>query len=246
MLKKYEEYLLFEKKYTHKELNSKFWNNLEFNQEIRKKLLKIANDFYESLDINIPIDTIKLTGSIANYNYHKDSDLDVHIIIDFNEYDGEKDILLNLLQSKTFIWNLKHDINIKGADVELYIQDKSEKHISTGLFSLTDNEWVKEPKYTDPDVDEDDVKLKYEKWVYDINRITDSITDDSLTINDKKDYYNKSEKLKKKLKKFRQKGLNDNGEFSTENVAFKKLRNDGYIKKLYDSNIKYYDLMFSQ
>jgi hypothetical protein len=44
------------------------------------------------------------------------------------------------------------------------------------------------------------------------------------------------ERLKEKLKIYRKTGLDDEGEFSTENLVFKILRNTGYLEKL--SNLK--------
>jgi len=236
-----------EQKYTHKELNKKFWVDFKFDEGVRKKLIEIANDFYSTLDnVDLEIDDIHLTGSISNYNYHPDSDLDVHILVDFDDYDGDKDILASMIQTKSFIWNLKHDINIRGADVELYVQDKNEEHISSGIYSLIDNEWIKKPKYVDPEVDDGDVNLKYKRWVFEIDEISKSENDDKLSDDDKRERFERSEKLKKKLKKFRKEGLNGEGEFSVENLTFKKLRNDGYIEKLYNSSIDFYDSIFSQ
>jgi hypothetical protein len=40
------------------------------------------------------------------------------------------------------------------------------------------------------------------------------------------------EKIKNKLKKFRQSGLERGGEYSYENLTFKLLRRNGYIEKL--------------
>ena len=43
-------------------------------------------------------------------------------------------------------------------------------------------------------------------------------------------------KIKERLKNFRQAGLDKDGEYSLENLAFKDLRNTGYLEKL--SNLK--------
>jgi len=234
-----------EQKYTHKELNEKFWTDFQFDDGVRNKLIKIAEDFYGTLNnVDLEIHDIHLTGSIANYNYHDSSDLDIHILVDFDEYDGDKEVLVDMIQTKSFVWNLKHDINIRGSDVELYVQDKNETHISSGLFSLENNEWLKKPKYSDPDVNDDDVKLKFNKWAYEIKEITKF--DDSLPDDEKRERFNRIEKLKGKLKKFRKSGLNDGGEYSVENITFKKLRNEGHIEKLYDTSTDYYDSIFSQ
>jgi len=234
-----------EKNYTHKKLNPKFWVGFEFDEKVRLKLIEIVKDFYDTLDIDLEIYDIELTGSIANYNYNDNSDLDVHILIDFENYDGDKEVVANMAQTKSFVWNLKHDINIRGADVELYVQDKDENHISTGLYSLEKSEWIKKPEYYDPDVDDNDVKSKYDKWVFEINNIEKDLNNDDMNDEEKRERYERAEKLKSKLRKFRKDGLNK-GELSVENIAFKKLRTDGYIEKLYKASTKYYDSIFSQ
>lgn len=246
MLYNYSKFI--NEKYTKKELNPTFWSkDLKFDYKVRQKLINIANDFYESLNIDIPIIDIKLTGSMANFNYTKDSDLDVHIILNFDDYDNDKDTLDSLLKMKAFVWNIKHDITIRGSDVELYVENENEEHISTGLFSLKNNEWIKKPKYTDPDVDESDINSKFEKWVYEIEELEKLVDDENISNEDNIEYHKRSEKLKDKLRKFRKKGLHEgSGEFSVENLTFKKLRNEGYIKKLYDINTKFYDLIYSQ
>jgi hypothetical protein len=48
----------------------------------------------------------------------------------------------------------------------------------------------------------------------------------------KKDVLLKIEGLRKKIKTFRQSGLDQGGEYSYENLTFKLLRRNGYIEKL--------------
>ena len=48
-------------------------------------------------------------------------------------------------------------------------------------------------------------------------------------------------KIKNKLKTMRQSAVEKYGEFSVENLAFKKLRNDGYIEKLFDYTASVFD-----
>ena len=44
--------------------------------------------------------------------------------------------------------------------------------------------------------------------------------------------------LRIEIKNMRTSGLSEDGEYSTGNLAFKELRNSGYIEKLYDFKIK--------
>ena len=70
-----------------KELNPKFWSkNNELEPKIREKLLKIAEDFFDSLEIEgIQLEDIALTGSLSNYNWSEFSDVDLHILVDFDK-----------------------------------------------------------------------------------------------------------------------------------------------------------------
>ena len=43
-------------------------------------------------------------------------------------------------------WNDKHDIKVKGYDVEIYVEDSRESHKSSGDYSILNDEWNKEPK----------------------------------------------------------------------------------------------------
>jgi predicted nucleotidyltransferase len=69
--------------------------------------------FYGALKINAPIKDIQLTGSLANYNWTNKSDLDVHILIDFNDIDENVDLVKKALDGQRFIWNTRHKIVIE-------------------------------------------------------------------------------------------------------------------------------------
>jgi predicted nucleotidyltransferase len=88
------------------------------------------------LELKVPVLDVQLTGSLANYNYTEYSDLDTHIIIDFKQINDDEELVKKALDGARFVWNQRHDIVIKGHDVELYIQDESEQHTASGLYSL--------------------------------------------------------------------------------------------------------------
>ena len=57
-------------------------------EDVRTRLLMIADDFFETLNVGwVDIDDIILTGSLANYNWSQFSDVDVHILVDYEEVD---------------------------------------------------------------------------------------------------------------------------------------------------------------
>jgi predicted nucleotidyltransferase len=191
--------------------------------EIRKRLLEISNDFIESLGVEFFIHDVVLTGSLANYNWSQYSDVDLHIVIDFEESKYEMDILKEFFDAKKNVWNEKHDIIIKGYDVEIYVQDVNEPHISSGVYSILHNKWEIEPKKETPNIDDRKILEKGEDFAKRINQLIKTPKD--VTIDH-------LENLRKKIKEFRQSGLESGGEYSYENLTFKLLRRNGYIQKL--------------
>jgi|694.fasta_scaffold09653_10 predicted nucleotidyltransferase len=204
----------------------------KMKKEIRKKLLEISNNFIESLGVEFFIHDIVLTGSLANYGWSEYSDVDLHIIIDYSDIKGNNEsksilsIIKEFFDAKKNVWNEKHNVKIKNFDVELYVQDISEPHISSGVYSVLNDEWVIEPKKENPSIDDRKILEKGEEFAKKIDKI--------INLSDNENALPKIEELRKKLKKFRQSGLETGGEYSYENLTFKLLRRNGYIKKLLD------------
>ena len=209
------------------DLNREFWTpENKLNPTIRKALLKIAKEFYDGIELeNKPkIKDIVFTGSLANYNYSNYSDVDLHLLFDFGK---NKELLSQFFLLAKSKWNDKHDITVKGYDVEVYAEDEKSPHVSTGLYSVMKNKWIKEPKKETPVFDELDVKTKVNYFVGMVKQLFQQYQEGKLEGLD-----TKIEKLRDKLSKFRQGGLQLGGEFSTENIAFKLLRRAGYMDKL--------------
>ena len=229
-----------------KELNPSFWKDNKFDPEIREKLLKISKDFYEALKLTAPIKDVQLTGSLANYNWTDKSDLDVHVLIDFSDVDENVELVKKALDGMRFIWNLRHNIKLRGFDVELYVQDIHEPHTASGLFSLLNNEWIRIPKYNPPDIDYKDVDKKYQGIVADILQMENLMATADFSSVTEEELYNHAQKLKKKIMDMRKEGLAREGEFSVENLVFKKLRNEGYIEKIIELISKAYTNIYNE
>ncbi len=217
-------------------LNPKFWEKSEkdettkLNPEIRKRLLEIAYQFIEFLKVDIVVSDIIITGSISNYNWSKFSDIDLHIMADFGQF-SKKSLPLyeELFKLKKAVFNDKHDIKIYGYDVELYVQDDTESHTSTGIYSVLNDEWVVEPKKEDFKINKELIKDKSKQWMDIIDSVIESAKDENL-----EDAKKIISKYKEKIKKYRSCGLEKGGEYSDENLVFKVLRRNGYIQKLFD------------
>ena len=229
---------LLEKIEYHKELCPKIWDGDSMDQEVRRKLLMIAEDFWKSFKLTVPVLDVHLTGSLANYNWTNASDLDTHVIIDFSKVDENVDLVKKALDGQRFMWNQRHPVILKGHDVECYVQDKNEAHTASGLFSLSTNKWITVPSYNPPNIDERDVNEKIRVIKFEFSeikkRLKKSIGPDA---NQLLEYL---ERFKKKIMADRKEGLARGGEFSVENLVFKALRQDGTIEEIIDTMSKAY------
>ena len=198
-------------------LNPKIWDNEEMKGEVRAKLKQIAKAFIEFLGIpEAAIKDIVVTGSMASYNYTEHSDIDLHVIVDPEKVHKNCPIVGEYLLSKKSEFNQKHDIYIYGIPVEVYAEVEGVGTIHNGLYSLNKG-WVDLPKKIAAVNNDMAVKAKYEEY----KTAAESIKDGEL-----------AEILLDKIKRMRKAGLAEGGEFSVENLVFKKLRDEGIIERL--------------
>jgi len=223
------------------ELNPKIWDDFNIDDEVREDLLKIAEDFYGSTDLEADVEDIVLTGSLANYNWsEKYSDYDLHILIDFTKVNDAIELVKKYVDSAKSVWNKEHDIKIKGYEVEVYIQDISEPHKSTGVFSLLNNKWNVKPEKFDFEPDEDMIAEKGKSVMMMVDELEEEVDEDKY-----ESFLEKLQKVWDKVKNYRKSGLeSEGGELSLGNLVFKFLRRNGYIGKIMDLKKKSYDKQF--
>lgn len=216
------------------ELNPKFWekvgNSYILTDKVRNRLLEIANDFIESLEVDVVISDIVMTGSLANYNWSDYSDVDIHLMVDYDQFnEKEKDLYDDLFYLKKSIYNKNHDITIYGYDVEVYIEDDSviEKPKDIGIYSIVLNEWLVKPKKEDMEINYSRIQSKAKKWMKIIDGVVENTEDGDIESAKKL-----IKKYSDKLNKYRVCGLQKGGEYSDENLVFKVLRRNGYLEKI--------------
>ena len=209
--------------------------------KVRERLLDIAYEFIEFLNVDVIVSDVRMTGSLANYNWSKYSDVDLHIIVDFEQF-NEKELPLyeELFRLKKTLFNDKHNITIFGYDVELYVQDESEPHTSTGEYSILFNEWINKPKMDNTEIDKEFINKKSQEWMKQIDTLIKNVEDEPL-----ESAMKLIDKYKDKIKKYRTSGLEKGGEMSDENLVFKVLRRNGYIQKLFDFQTNFKDKKLS-
>jgi hypothetical protein len=204
----------------HGELNPEVWKGRELRVDVRYKLLEIAKRFIEYLEVpNFKLEDVILRGSLVNYNYTQYSDFDLHIVTDFSTLDC--DITEQFYLAKKKIWNDEHDITIRGHEVELYVEDRAAKNVSEGTYSVLDARWLRVPEHRQPNIDDRAVSAKARDLMTQINRAVKQGSVEDIT------------RLQDKIRLMRQAGLDAGGEFSTENLAYKIIRNKKFLDKLY-------------
>ena len=207
-------------------LNPKLFKNEHLKEDVREALLKIADSFMEYInewEIPITILDIWLVGSNASFNYSDKSDIDLHLIANIGEA-GECEeltsIACDLIRSS---YNKAHDITVKGLPVEVYIEDANSSSITNGIYSVKNDEWIKEPQkleIVDIDVTNGELYKNYEKKIKDA---------DSLV---------KIKKLIDELYLLRKTSLAKEGEAGEGNLVFKEIRNNGMLDELKDKALK--------
>jgi predicted nucleotidyltransferase len=223
------------------EFQQKIWDGDEkVRPGVKAALMDIVDEFIERLDLDAEIKDIIMTGSLANYNWSKFSDIDLHILIDFKEVNDNEELVKRFFDAVRSNWNKTHDIKVKGHEVELYVQDESEPHVSTGVYSLKDDKWLVKPNKVKPFIDKKTAKKK----AADIEREVDKVAA-ILYDGDHDAALEAAANLKEKIKTMRQAGLEKAGIFSPENLAFKMLRRSDALSKLHEIYTKAYDLALS-
>jgi hypothetical protein len=224
-------------------LNPKFWKDENTLKDgILEQLMQIAKDFYENLGLDGDlIKDITITGSSASYNWSKYSDIDLHILLDFKKVNKDVELVEEFFRGKTFVWNHKHNITISSHEVEIYVQNIKEIHHSGGVYSIKNNKWATKPTNIDVQIDYESVQRKVSTIVDCIERVEE--------LYEEKKYqkaHDCGKRIKEKIKNMRSSGLQADGIYSIENLAFKMLRRTGYIGILSDIIDNSYDKIHSK
>lgn len=225
----------------HETLAPAIWEGEELNPRIAKRLLKIANDFIDSLPVAVKVEDITLTGSLANFNWSNYSDVDLHIIVNFLGVDENLALVKSFFDNARMKWNNEHNIRIKGYDVEIYVENINESHKSSGVYSVLNDEWVKRPRRYQNSVDFRSARRKADDIEFQVNIVSNLVTAKKY-----KAAMRNIERLKRKIRNMRRAGLESpQQEFSVENIAFKILRRNDILGFLNDLKKRAYDAMMT-
>ena len=208
----------------HNILNPKLWDeNNRLLDDVKVKIFEIVEHFCSTCDVPISIADIHLVGSNCSYNYTEYSDLDVHIVCNFELISPQKELLQVLYNALKAKFNAEYDIKVRGIDVEIYVEDIKSTVTSNGIYSMMRDCWVKFPKKLD-DIPQVNIERECSVWEKRLKRIIDSnknSSDIEKAIND--------------LYLIRKYSLDTDGEYGNGNQLFKHIRNIGLLDALKDA-----------
>lgn len=187
--------------------------------EVREKIVEIVSEFEEYIYVPITILDVQCVGSNVSYNYTDKSDLDVHIIANFEDLEANEELLQALYDSKKAAFNKDLDIKIKGIDVEMYVQDVNSATVSNGIYSITDDDWIKKPTPI-KNVPKYNVEKDVARWGEKIK--------EAISTND----YDEITKCINTLYLIRHNSIAADGEYAVGNEIFKTIRNNGWLDDL--------------
>ena len=223
--------ILIEAVEKHSTLNSKLFTKDELlKDKVRDKMLEIVDEFLADLkeqDIKIKVDDILFIGSNASYNYTNDSDIDLHILANTKATDYDNEIAAALYGAYRTIFNKNLDITLYNIPLEIFVETEASARVSNGVYSVKQNKWIKKPVIEEiPEYDTKALDKLVDTWETKCKDLIDDIKADKL--DDEKKVVKILEDIYEKLRK---KGISK-GEYSVENLAFKELRNKGYLDQL--------------
>ena len=199
----------------HQTLNPKLWSNQHLHHDVRSALLNIAQDFKKFCGVPFRVTDVVITGGNANYSYTEYSDIDLHLITDFDSVACDDQEISELFNTKRLLYKQEYDISIRDIPVELYVEDQQHPAVSAGVYSIITNQWRQLPRYTAVKYDAETVKYWAEIWQ---NILKSAMKTGDLAI---------CRRCLKLLRIYRQLGLNSPGaENSVANLVYKSLRND--------------------
>lgn len=215
-------------------LNDQIWKkNKKLIPDVKRKLLEIAKIVTKNVSDLVEIKNIYFTGSLATYKWNSTSDVDLHIIIDVKEKICDEPVQ-DFLDLKSKLFNKQHNIFIKGYKVEVNMKDKEVQLKGKGIYDILKDEWVVEPTPVTRTPKDPEVIKKAEKFQKKIDMILA-----------RKGSLEEVEEIKKQIKEMRVNSLQKEGEYSVGNLAFKVLRNSGYLGKIFDYKAKLVDKSLS-
>ena len=208
----------------HDELNPAIWDNGMLKPEIKEKILALVEEFQSTLDIPLHVLDVEIVGSNASYNYTDKSDVDVHIITNFDDYGYPQEFIQAAMNSFKANFNKAYDVDYKGFNVELYVENVNSTPTTNGVYSVIQDKWIKEPQKLES------IEVELEPALTEYRQKIDSAL--------KSGSAEEINAIIDELYVMRRNSLLVDGETGAGNLIFKQIRNDGLLDGLKNKKVE--------
>lgn len=228
------------------ELSNLIWikkdDKWELDKKVRSKLLDASKKFYDEFSELVndnPFIDIQISGPFTHKNTSKNSEIDIHLILDIENLFSDNKFLDVSIKSKKFKWNTNNEFSVRGIPVDFFITRKNRQHNNSPLYSLMKNKWIITPDF-DSIIDDRDITRKFDDIAFEIDEINNRLLSKTYSPSDYESIYKRAIKLKNKIYGLRRDFLQDKKESTINFQIFKKIKKSGYIDKLIDTLSKSY------
>jgi hypothetical protein len=221
-------------------------NQWILNPKVKSKLLELADQFFSSLKEILgsrELLDVQITGPLANLNPSKYSDLDIHLLVNMPDQDDEEYGQLNSEITKNKIsWDSSNDLNLLGFPIDFFIHDIKNPHSYSGLYSIKNDSWISSP-VDSSNVDPLDYRKKYHSFCTKIDKISNSLSSETLPLGSK-DLYKNALRLKERIHRMGKGSPISSEKEDLSTDIYKNLKKEGYIEKLVNSILGSYSKIF--
>lgn len=214
------------------ELNPRLWSGKQMKPEVRDAILDLSEKFRKELGLTKEeVDTIKIVGGNASFQWSPESDADITIELD--PQSGMTRKRFKALSKLTSVLNFELMPKINGIPTNFFlalrglnapIRDQS-------VFDVANDQWVHKPS-TKEQVDGPVVLQKAQEFLEQIKTACES------------DDFECHKNLLSKIKAYRARGLKSGGELSFANAVYRHLSRSGEIERLKEHVNQLKKLMF--
>lgn len=207
-------------------LHPAFWTDGKLDPVVRERLLAMAELFITDLGFgDVEVKEVVFAGSLAGYLYHSQSDVDVHVRVDGSPISTDTKLLFRLFNSESDDWNGDYSFRVRGREVELFMIDYRSPEGSDGVYSLREDRWIKRPERPTNVVERAEVQAAVDRFAAEFETLRHRLATAPADF-DCREFKG----YRRMLKDYRAKqGFQRSGEHSVGNLAFKALRNGGYL-----------------
>jgi len=210
------------------ELSSDFFDaDNKLKASVRAVLLKVVEDVLASLDdkgFMLTPASVVLTGSLCGASWDEQSDVDLHIGVNFGEY-SEPSLAKQFLAYFARSFN-REDFDLLKHPIELYFQDANEEHDAPGVYDIENDSWLKVPEDVKIEIT-DDVEAAAAQYKEKAEKLTKAY--EVLPKEYVGNFLKELQAYWDSIRAVRKEGLAASGRASFGNQLFKRLRRNGTL-----------------